>query len=122
VREANLPILRELFLLLCDAVHARGLPWQARTSGEVIGFKARGGSSFKVTLHAYTKEKLVYEPPSFLIHPPAPLADLGFDDPYPDLRSFWVAQFSAQGWSVPTTSDIPGLDAAVDLAVRLGRT
>jgi hypothetical protein len=122
VRETDLPIMRELFLRLCEAAQARGVPWRARVTGDTIGFRASGDSTFRVALHANPKNKLVYEPPSILIHPSRPLSDIGVPDPYPELRSFWVAQFSAHGWSVPTTRDIPGLAAAVELALAHGRS
>ena len=111
----------ELFLRLCEAINARGLPWHARATGETIGFREPGERTFKVALHSYPKIKKVYEPPSILIHPSRPLSDLGAADPYPELRSFWVAQFSAQGWSVPTPAAIPDLAAAVELAIAYGR-
>jgi hypothetical protein len=119
VREINLQIMGELFLRLCDAVHARELPWQARAQGDTIGFRSAREATFKVALHSNPRDKLVYEPPSILIHPPRPLSDLGVSDPYPHLRSFWVAQFSAQGWSVPNPRDVPDMAGVVDLVVAL---
>jgi hypothetical protein len=113
--------MRELFLRLCQAVHARGLPWRALAQGETVGFGESGTRAFKVALHSYPKTKKVFEPPSILIHPPRPLADLGVPNPYPELRSSWVAQFSAQGWTVPSERAIPDVAAAVDLAIAHGR-
>jgi hypothetical protein len=121
VRETNLPIMRELFERLCDAIQTRGLSWKARREGETIGFKSPPDPTFKIALQSFPRGAMVVEPPSLLIHPRIPLADLGVVDPYPALESFWVERFSAYGWSVPTLRQIPDVRIAVDLAAQYGR-
>jgi hypothetical protein len=111
----------ELFARLCEAVRVKGLDWHASIDGETIGFKASGEPTFKVALHVNPIGGGVYEPPSLLIHPSLMLADLSVADPYPSLKSFWVAQYSAHGWSIPTEAMIPGVGSAVDLAAEYGK-
>jgi hypothetical protein len=121
MRATYLPVMRELFERICEAAAARGLDWKARKDGDTIGFKSPLDPTFKIAIHCFPKSKRVYEPPSLLIHPPRPLADLGVANPYPDLQTFWTEPWGAQGWSVPIVRDIPDVGPAVDLAVRLGR-
>jgi hypothetical protein len=117
VPRSALPVVRELFERFCDEIQARQLGWKARREGETIGFKAPQGGTFKIAIHVNASGARVYEPPSFLIHPRAALVA----NPYPDLPTFWVAKFSAQGWSVPTEVRIPDVRPAIDLAVEHGR-
>ena len=121
VRDTNLQVMRDLFLALCRAVQERGLNWRAATDGETIGFKATGESTFKVALHASRKGNPDYQPPSLLIHPSAPLPDLGVDDPYPDNNPFWVPEYAAHGWWISPLRALPDVGAAVELAVAHGR-
>ena len=62
--------MEPLFQQICEAVHARGLGWNARVDSRTIGFKAIGGKSFKIAVHSDAAKG---EPPSFLIHPGKPL-------------------------------------------------
>lgn len=113
--------MRGLFVALCAEVHERGLGWRAATDGETIGFKATGEETFKVALHAARKGNPDYRPPSLLIHPFAPLADLGVDDPYPERQPFQVPEHNVHGWWISPLRDLPDVGAAVDLAVAHGR-
>src|SRR5438874_8798787 len=79
---------------------------------------APGGEAFKVALHSAKRERGEFRPPSFLIHPGIPLEDRGIPNPYPDLRMFWVAERSAQGWSVSSMRQIPAVGPAIDLALE----
>jgi hypothetical protein len=121
VRETHLEAMRNLFVALCAAVRERGLGWRAATDGETIGFKAAGEPTFKVALHAARKRNPDYRPPSLLIHPVAPLVDLGLDDPYPDREPFQVPENAAHGWWISPLRDLPDVGAAVELAVAHGR-
>jgi hypothetical protein len=121
VREAYLATMSELFLRLCEEVQVQGLGWRARTDGDTIGFKAPGEPTFKVALHAHPRGSLVYEPPSLLVHPRIPLADLGVSNPYRELNWFWVVEFGAHGWSIPTSGEIPDVRPAIEIAVAYGR-
>jgi hypothetical protein len=115
---AHLPIMEPLFRQICEAVQARGLGWIARVDGKTIGFKAPGGERFKIAVHSDAAKS---EPPSLLIHPGKPLADLGLANPYPDLPMFWLPKRAAQGWSVFGAHRIPDVGIAVELAVDHGQ-
>jgi hypothetical protein len=71
--------------------------------------RAPGEPTFKVALHAYPKNKLVFEP------------RVSSSMPNPELRSLWVAQHAAHGWSVPTARDVPDVAVAVEFALAYGR-
>ena len=115
---AHLPIMEPLFRQICEAVHARGLGWNARVDGKTIGFKAPGGKSFKIAVHSDAAKG---EPPSLLIHLGKPLDELGVPNPYPDLPMFWVPKDAAQGWNVFGEHRIPDVGIAVDLAIDHGQ-
>jgi hypothetical protein len=121
VRETHVELMHDLFGRLSEAVHERGLGWRAATDGETIGFKAPGEPTFKVALHAARKGNPDYRPPSLLIHPTAPLGELGVDDPYPDRDPFNVAKHAAHGWWISPLRDLPDVGAAVELAATYGR-
>lgn len=114
--------MRALFERFCVEIRARGLPWGAAVQGQTIGFKVRpGGETFKVALHSARQERGEFKAPSFLIHPGFPLADRGIANPYPDLKMFWEAKYSAQGWGVFSMRQLPEVGAAVDLALEYGK-
>jgi hypothetical protein len=122
VPASSVEVMRALFERFCGEIQARGLPWGAATDGQAIGFKVKpGGNTFKIALHSAKRERGEFKPPSFLIHPGFPLDDRGVPNPYPDLRMFWEARYSAQGWSVFSTRQIPEVAAAVDLALAYGK-
>ena len=118
VTAAHLPIMEALFRRICEAVHARGLGWNARVDGRTIGFKAPGGETFKIAVHGDSAKG---DAPSILIHPDKPLEEIGLANPYPDLPMFWVAKHAAQGWSVFGEHRIPDVGIAVELAIEYGR-
>ena len=120
---SSVEVMRTLFERFCEEIQARGLPWGAAVHGQTLGFTARpGGETFKVAVHSATRERGEFKPPSFLIHPGFPLEDRGIPNPYPDLRMFWEATYSAQGWSVFSTRQNPEVGAAVDLALAYGKS
>jgi hypothetical protein len=83
---STLPIVRALFELTCEAITRRWLRWKAYREGEAVGFKEGAAGSFKVAIHLSRRrarpEAYVFEPPSLLIHPRLPLAELGESDPF----------------------------------------
>jgi hypothetical protein len=118
---STLEIVRTLFERICEAVEARGLPWKGYTQYDNVGFKEASSGAFKIVINT-ERTPTTFDPPSFLIHPGVELKDLGEPNPYPDLPTFWVVQYAAQGWSVFSTRMIPDdLGAAVDLAVKYGQ-
>jgi hypothetical protein len=122
VPASSVEVMRALFERFSEEIQERTLPWGAAVHGQTIGFKVRpGGDAFKVALHSAKRERGEFKPPSFLIHPGYPLEDRGIANPYPDLRMFWEARYSAQGWSVFSVRQIPEVGAAVDLALAYGK-
>jgi hypothetical protein len=120
VPASSVEVMRALFERFCGEVQARGLRWGAAVDGQTIGFKVRpGGDTFKVALHSAKRGE--FKPPSFLIHPGFSLEDRGIPNPYPDLRMFWEARYSAQGWSVFSMRQVPEVAAAVDFALAYGK-
>jgi hypothetical protein len=119
---ASVEIMRTLFERFCEEIQARGLQWKAARQHQVVGFKSTpGGEAFKIALHAAKQERGEFKPPSFLIHPGLRLEDCGIPNPYPDLKMFWVAEHSAQGWNVFSVRQIPDVAAAVELALEYGK-
>jgi len=115
--------MRSLFQRVCEEIQRRELSWRAAKDGETIGFKATpGGVAFKVAMHCALKQQEEFKPPSLLIQPGRPIEDQGEPNPYPELgKPFWVAQYSAQGWTVGAPWRVPDPRPVVDLAIRHGQ-
>lgn len=94
------------------ALRARGLPWKTVFRKGYVGFQRNGGYNVLIVdLYGRRETRLA-------VKVPAPIAELGAPDPFPDLESSWAADEREWAWAVPSVASVPDVNLAIELAHR----
>lgn len=115
---AHYPIVRSLYDRLEAAIAKHGEPqWTPALRRGYLGFK-RAGDYFTVGIDFYRDK-----PVELWVKLPLNLDELrarglDADDPFPQLASRWRPGKRQLHWAVPSTNDVPDVEAALELTAR----
>ena len=105
----KLETAKACFAKIDAALRERGLDWQPVFRQGYFGFQRPGGYHVIVV-------DLRPRMPFVSVKLPDPPAQLGLENPYPDLEQTWDGEHRQWGWSVPDAASVPDLGVAIDFS------
>lgn len=107
ISQEKLDTAKACFANIQEALQQRGLEWRPVFRQAYIAFQ-RAGPFHVIVIDLRPRVPLVS------VKLPDPPAQLGLENPYPNLDQTWDAQHRQWGWSVPDAASVPDFGVSID--------
>jgi hypothetical protein len=108
--EDRVAVARVLFDGMSRYVEEENLPWTAVFNSWYIAFQRPGGYNVAV-IHLR-----VETPDEFGVKLPTPPDQLGLENPYPNLNTWWADSWRQWMWAVPNATAVPDVRRAAEIS------